>query len=413
MQKKLEIIRIINNMMLVYMIAGVLFICAGMEPDSALFAGNLLLVVFVAISEAVQYLCPKLVMFLAGHIFGIAFCTFLSVVSGTQHLGFTIVRVFFMIVMTIIAINIKLGNGVYFYPTIPEAFAFVSLMIPCKLAKAGKAELLVLLCEMLWGVLAVLFYNTRQTASAMSVFKERARVPYDSILRTNRLMLGVYLGITFVFMFICTLLDYGKQIMDVVGGALVRFLRWLFSHFNYFIDDEEYMPSAPEQQMGQNFVPMGEDDSLLRIFWDVLFWTVTVVVSIGFIYLIFRAIQLFIKYFNERQIGIRDRLSRDKVEYLNPVFDEKRPGREGKKNRIPLANRLTARGQIRLLYKRFVKAGAGFDNVKNSDTPEEQLWAARGEEALGGGIRELYEKARYSSAEVSAEDVKNMRKMSR
>ncbi len=410
MNKKLEIIRILNNSMVAYMIATVLFICAGMPGDSALFAGNLLLVVFVIISEAVQFLCSQLFLFLLGHGVGIAFCTFLSLACGTQHLGFTITRVFFMIVMTIIAINIKMGNGAFFYPTIPEAFLFVAMMIPCKLAHARDAELVVLLCEVLWGILAVLFYNTRQTAGAISVFKDRARVPYDSILKTNRLMLTVYLGIALLAMFICTLLDYGKQIMAVVGAVVRAVLKWFFSMLDLTVEDEA-PPSAPLEQSGGSFIPMGQDDSWLRIIWDVLFWMAGIVAAIGFIYLFFKAVRLFIKFFNEQQIGIRDRLSRDKVEYLKPTFDESKEGRgSGRKNRIPLSKRLTTRGQVRLLYKRFIKSGSGYGNVRMSFSPEEQIDAAYGAGPRNADIRRLYEQARYSSREVSTEDVKNMRK---
>ena len=412
MHKKLEILRIINNAMLAYMIATVVFICAGMPGDTALFAGNLLLVVFVVISEAVQYLCSQLILFLLGHAFGIFFCTFLSVYSGSQHMGFTIARFFVMVVMTIIAVNAKMGNGVYFYPTIPEAFLFVAMMIPCKLAGAKDAELVVLLSEMFWGILAVLFYNARQTAGAMSAFKDRARVPYDSILQTNRLMLGLYLGIAFLAMFVCTLLDYGKQIMSVVGAVLRAILKWFFSLLDLTVEEEAPV-SAPMEQ-GGTFVPMGQDDSWLRIIWDVIFWMAGIAAAIGFVYLFFKAVMLFIKFFNEQQIGIRDRLSRDKVEYLKPAFDESREGRgSGKKNRIPLAKRLTTEGQVRLLYKRFIKSGAGFGDVKGSFTPKEQLSTARGDNQENAGIREIYEKARYSGAEISAEEVKYMRKMSR
>lgn len=414
MNKKLEILRILNNVMLPFVMAGVLFRAAGMEGNTALYAGNLLLCMFVLISELVQYLCSGITLFLLGHGAGIVLCTYLSVASDTQNMGFTIVRAILMAAMTVIAINAKLGNGVYFYPTIPEAFLFVALMIAAKLAKARDAELMVLLCEMYWGVLAVLFYNARQTISAMSAFRERARVPYESILGTNRLMLGIYVGISLVFMFICVLFDYGKEIMDAVGAVMVRFLRWLFSLFYYTVMEEEFVPQPVQGQGEAGLLPMGYDDSYIRILWDVLFGMLTIAVAIGFVIGLIKAIRFFIKYFNEGRIGIRDRLSRDKVEYLRPAFDEQAGGRgSGSKSRIPLAARLSNRGQVRLLYKRFVKKGDGYENVRISQTPEEQLKAAYGRGESEQEIRRLYEKARYSEAEISAEDVRQMRKMSR
>lgn len=415
MHKKLEILRILNNMMLPYVMACVLFICAGMNADSALFAGNLLLMVFVVISEAVQYLCSEISLFLLGHLGGIAFCTFLSSFSGTQHMGFTIVRVVFMIAMTMIAINARLGKGVYFYPSIPEAFLFAALMIACKLAKSPEAELTVLLGEIFWGILAVIFYNTRQTAAAISVFKDRSRVPYESILKTNRLMLGIYLGIASVTMLICVLFDYGEEIMSAVKSVVVRFLRWLFSFFDFTVGEEEYVPPTVERQdPGMGILPVAEDDSIVRIIWDVLFWSIAIVVSIGFLIVLIKAIIWFIGYFNEGRIGIKDRLARDKVEYLSPAAEGKSAsGDLLQKNHIPLASRLTARGQIRLLYKRYVQKGRGYQDVKKSHTPSQQLEASRGGYENNVAIKELYEKARYGEAEVSSEEVKAMRKMSR
>ena len=414
MNKKLEILRILNNMMLPFVMASVLFRATGMEGSTAMYAGNLLLTVFVLISELVQYLFSGIVPFFLGHGAGIVLCTYLSVASGTQNMGFTIVRAIIMVAITVIAINAKLGKGVYFYPAMPEAFLFVAMMIACKLAKAGDAQLLVLLCEIFWGILAVIFYNTRQTAAAVSVFKERARVPYESILGTNRLMLVIYIGISMVFMALCVFLDYGKEIMDAVGAVMIRFLKWLFSLFDYTIMEEEYLPPPAQGQGELALHPMGYDDSYIRILWDVLFGMLTIVVAIGFVIAMVKAVMFFIRYFNEGRIGIRDRLSRDKVEYLKPAFQEETGDRDGRKeNRIPLAARLSNRGQVRLLYKRFVKKGAGFEDVRSSHTPEEQLRAAYSETGNSQDIRKLYEKARYSKEEISSEDVRQMRKMSR
>jgi hypothetical protein len=288
------------------------------------------------------------------------------------------------------------------------------MMIACKLAKAGVAQLMVLLCEIFWGILAVIFYNTRQTAAAVSVFKERARVPYESILGTNRLMLVIYIGISMVFMALCVFLDYGKEIMDAVGAVMIRFLKWLFSLFDYTIMEEEYLPPPAQGQGELALHPMGYDDSYIRILWDVLFGMLTIVVAIGFVIAMVKAVMFFIRYFNEGRIGIRDRLSRDKVEYLKPAFQEETGDRDGRKeNRIPLAARLSNRGQVRLLYKRFVKKGAGFEDVRSSHTTEEKLRAAYSETGNSQDIRKLYEKARYSKEEISSEDVRRMRKMSR
>lgn len=418
MQKRIELLRILNNMIIVWVAATILFMAVKMPMDAVLFTSNALLCLFLIISEVVQYFTTKIVTFIPGHILGIVLCIWLGRVIGNQPFGYTAARTIIMIAITIFAIHGRITDTTSFYPTISEGFFFMAMMIASKASGTRQAEIMVLLFEVVWGILMVIFYNTRQTALALSAYKRQAKVPYEAITRTNRFMMYFYLAVTTVVMFLCSMLDYGKEVMAAVKTAIVAFLRWFFSHFTF---TEEEIPELPEPEFvqgGQQFIPIPqEENALIKALWDILFGAVTIAVFAAIVYTLYKVIRSFIREFNSRRSGIRDKLGRDKVEFLNPLSKEG-AGDNGDfgSNRMNLRTRLSARGNVRRLFKNYIVKGSGFGNIRTSETPkelEESAVGAVNSKEKGQDPVALYEKARYSSLPISSDDVKLMKRLVR
>jgi hypothetical protein len=214
-------------------------------------------------------------------------------------------------------------------------------------------------------------------------------------------------------MLICSFLDYGKQILDFLGGVIVRFFRWFFSHFD-FTPKEEYVQPESEIQGGAAGMLLPEDyedDSFIHTLWNILFWVVAALVFAAILYGFVKLVIFFVKRFNEKRIGIRDRISKDNVEYLNPLSEETRSaGVAG--NRMSMGLRLSPRGRIRQMYKKYIRKGQGFEYVKSCQTPTEQEQAAYSSKENRRLMVELYEKARYSQEEILPEEVRKMKSLS-
>ena len=287
------------------------------------------------------------------------------------------------------------------------------MMIGGKASGTRQAELLVLVFELVWGILMVIFYNTRQTAMALSVYKRKALVPYEAIKKTNGFMLRFYLFVTTVVMLLCTLLDYGKEVFEVIKEAFIAFLRWFFSHIHFAEPEEIPIEELVEQQEKHHFRAMPADDNvLLEVLWDLLFFTISVFVLVAIVYTIYKVVRSFIKEFNQRRNGLRDRLGNDKVEFLNPLAEEGLGLTGGRRNRMRFSERLSPRGSVRRLFRDYISKGKGFEDIRDYQTPKElEETAAVTKEPIEKGQDPvaLYEKARYSSLPITADDVKLMK----
>ena len=423
MNRRIEIIRILNNCLIIYLIFAVFLIGMGTPVSGGFMAGSLILVLMLLLSELMQAFVTNLILFLAGHIaVMVATGTAIYKVMAVSLKGVTIgglamasvalaVSIIIMTVVTILGIYTRVDGKGRFYPEIFEGALFVVLFIYCRITHVPQAEIIILLGEMVWGVMAVCYYNARQTIGALVTYHEGDFVPYNQIRKNNGVMLGISLGVTIVLMFLCTLLDYGKELLSAIRSAMVRFLTWLFSHFDFEtpveeeIRAEEVMSGGRGQLLPDDYV----DDSIWHKIWDVLFWVVAAAVTILFIFVIIKLIKEFYKLFNNSGKGIRDRLSRDKREFLNPLSEKNDGAGESRsKGRMGLRERLTRRGNIRAMFIKYIQKGRGFADIRKGFTPSQMESVSLGKEA---DAYRIYEKARYSSEEISADDVDNMKKV--
>ncbi|MBO5620868.1 MAG: hypothetical protein J5959_04495 [Butyrivibrio sp.] len=148
----------------------------------------------------------------------------------------------------------------------------------------------------------------------------------------------------------------------------------------------------------------------MHTIWNVLFWIVAIMVTIFLIYLFLKLIKEFYKMFNSSQKGIRDRLRKDKVEYLNPFESRKESvNARKKKDELGFAQRLSKNGRIRYMFQKYIREGRGFADIKTSSTPYE-LEKISLADGINKTAYEIYERARYSEHEITSEDISEMKK---
>ena len=422
MNRKIEVLRIANNILIAYIISAVILLGAGLKGSVSLYAGCLVFALFVPISEAILTFVNNLILFLLCHITGAFLMSNASIrvisaaAGGIDIGGIALESVAYglillgYIIITVIAIYTKIDNYMRFLPSIAEAFLFVVLLIFCKIVKNTEGEAAILISEMIWGILAMLYYNAKQVRGALVTFKDRDFVPYEAIKRNNGKMIRFSAVIAIVTMFICAMLDYGAEILSFVKNAIISFFRWIFSFVHFKETSEEYVSHDSPQSGGGygDLFLQEEDNSIWHQLWQILFWVVAVAVTVFIIILAVKLIKEFYKFFNSSNKGIRDRIKKDKVEYLNPFdnMDEKASD-TGKSKRMSFRERLTPGGRVRHLFKRHIETGSNYADIKQSNTPAELCSASRGE-SNSKPITDIYEKARYSSHEITSADVKKL-----
>ncbi len=422
MNKRIEIIRIINDCLLISTVFIVLLLGFGIRANLSVFAAALPLALMVLLSELIQAYISNLILFLVGHLGAIALSMFgIGRILSRGLKGITIdsvpvanvglaISVVLMTVVAILGIYTRVDGKGRYYPEIFEGLIFIVLFVFCRITKAQSAEIVVLVAEMIWGILAVMYYNAKQTIGALVTYHQGDFVPYEQIRQNNSVMLRISLIVTFVLMLLCSLLDYGKELLAAIKSAIVSFLTWLFSHFDFETPEYEDIPPSDEPIGGMGGLLPDEyvDDSIWHKLWDILFWVAAAVVTVLFIYVLVKLIKEFYKIFNSSRMGMRDRISRDKREFLSPLAgDEERAFEKSNKSRLKFFERLSKRGSVRRMFIRYIQGGRGFSDVRESFSPLQMEKISREKD---GRAYEIYEKARYSSEEITAEDVDAMKR---
>lgn len=426
MSKRIEAVRIINNILIIYLLSAMMMIYLQLPVGKTTFAWNLTLAVFVLLSEIIQDKVGNLILYLLCHGLGAFVCLFApyyneqrtmaNVAFGGVMLYSLLfgIRLIFVIVTVVLSIYTRLDGKPRFYPVIVEGFLYAAMYFLCLITRQPGAVIYVIVAEVFWAILCIIYYNSKQTMGTLVIFKKMDFVPYEAINRNNNFMLGTSIAISMVFVILCIVLDYGKEIARALRHGFIAVLTWIFSFFD-FETPVEYEDPVSEPisggGMGQFMPELEEDTSIWHTLWQILFWVVAAVVTVFLVILLVKAIQEFYHLFNASRHGIKERLSRDKVEFLSPLQISQGAAVQ-KKNRLTLRERLTASGRVRRMFIKYIESRSSYRNetVLPSDTPLEMERRVREDGELA---YKLYEKARYSSDQVTAEDVSRMKKLIR
>ena len=257
-------------------------------------------------------------------------------------------------------------------------------------------------------ILAVLVYmNFTNLEGYLEVNRDVANVPKRTIGRTNNLMLLGYLALTVVLMLVVPLFGLDRAIRALWQGILAL-IRLITSRggdteaAESSIAEETMAASAPQDGMFAEDTPT---PLWLEAFYHALTVMITFIVGaaiiIGLIYAVYRLVKAF--YRPAKENG-------DVEEFINDTDDrESVSGADGIFGRVREFFDPSPNSVIRRAYRRRIRKEK--KDIQETMTPSEIEDAA----GLPAGderrvYHELYEKARYSKAGCSTEDVQTLKK---
>lgn len=260
------------------------------------------------------------------------------------------------------------------------------------------------------GMFFIVFYM-RQYLDYMSLNKSSTgNLPIGEIFRSGAGLVLAYTLFGMAVLIISTQYEWLARLLRPLTDMLMQFIRFLLSKiFRKGGSVEEELTSIEEgaQMIGSPELPEPKEPFWL---WQLLqgVFTVALLAGMAFIVLklLLKLIQLLQEYLNRRVAGQYTQSEdafdlREKCEPEKPE-ERKRQGPGG-----PFTNR----ERVRRLYKRKLLSQSRHREAKEQGKSCPELLTAREWEKRlkTDGMASVYEKARYSTQEITAEDVKRMR----
>lgn len=241
-------------------------------------------------------------------------------------------------------------------------------------------------------------------------------MPVAEMFRSGlKLVLGYTLTGT-VLLLLSTNLTWLETLLHAIKRGLIAVLRFLFSLFSGSEQAEEllYEPQgAVPDRSGALELPEGESS----LFWEILEAVAVLAALCIMVFGIVRFILWLIRFLRER---FRLDFGRQSLEIKEGQAEDIRERCERKKEKKPEQKReggffsfLSPAERVRRLYKK--KLLGASRQLTDGEHARLALYTAREAEKKleTGGMAAIYEKARYSSAGVSAEDVRRMKEICR
>lgn len=229
-----------------------------------------------------------------------------------------------------------------------------------------------------------------------------ANIPHRQIAGTNRGLLIVYLALTAAAMLLLPLSGLDRLIKKI-GRLILDLIRRLLSGAGIEEPIEE-MPAESFDLAGMfGAIETKETPEWLRVFLDILQYTLIAIVTLALLFLIGYAIYRFIKRFY-RPSSDTD----DVTEFISPLKDKKESLLSEAGRSKPLWRSFDPASAVRKLYRRtIIKKAKSIPT--DAFTPEELENYARIEKsAERNALHALYEKARYSEKSISKEEVRSL-----
>lgn len=298
----------------------------------------------------------------------------------------------------------------------PNPFCLILFAIPyC----AGLSLKLPAICEAESGmaffyILSLLAYTNLVEISGFLVrSRDTANVPGRQIRSTNRILMGLFLGVTAAAMLIFPAVGLDRLIVSL-GRLIYSGLRAFFSLFRGGDSDEDTEEILETQAAAESSPGMPEAEpapAWLQALYNVLSAVITIAVIVGLVFLVVSAvIELFRRFYRPAAENgdVREDIGTERPDSV------RRPDRPGAA-RTGFFSRFTPEASIRRIYIRAIEKGRRKnrpkENFPESATPErlEDL-AGISEGAKRDSLHSLYEKARYSGKPCTREDLEQMRK---
>lgn len=250
-------------------------------------------------------------------------------------------------------------------------------------------------------------YFIRQFLETMRLNeKSAANVPEEIIFKSGLKQMFVYCtGSMLVFLFAANLDWFGK-FMQSIGNIGLMLLRWIFSKIDFVTEEEipnqveEEVTPRPDGSTGEAVSPEFDPENMRRAL--ILFFVVTAIIAfIVIVYLIYKYGRLYWERRNDTET--------EGVLRTNGDIREKCEFVKNKKKREKWFVFFDNREKIRKRYRKRVLAGKR-ELIGEAETAQLAYLTAKEccERLSEEKLRAVYEKARYSEAEIIAEDVKGV-----
>lgn len=210
-------------------------------------------------------------------------------------------------------------------------------------------------------------------------------------------------GLTFVYLMILAILlaAFGRlpadRLTQLLGTGILRLVRWVMGFFSNATEQEAEIAAEPEAQMGgiPDIVP-GETSRLALILEEIFkVLGVIAIAAIAIAAIIGIATAIYRKFYQNTK-------GEDEQEFISPFVREQVHRQKQPVRKESFSDR-TNRWQLRRLYKKYMARQWQKQEEKlNCMTPQEQTMGKQ-------DIAALYEKARYSEAVVTREDIARMK----
>ena len=260
-------------------------------------------------------------------------------------------------------------------------------------------------------ILLFFYLNLTRMDSFLQQNKEIANLPGRQILRTNRVMMSIFVLAALFSMILLPALGLDKVLLGA-GDGLLHLIRMFFSLFpggeaeEAVVETSQAVQGNPEPFM----LPPAEDSSWIKAILDFLSWLLSIAVYIGCIAgLVFLIIQVFRRFYRPIQEN------NDRQEFIGEEDKADLTAREEKRSRRnTIFSYFQPDAHIRRIYrstlkKKFAKKGGNYIPSKGASPSELEQGAGLSKGASLDALHELYEKARYSGSPCSREDVSRLK----
>ncbi len=237
-------------------------------------------------------------------------------------------------------------------------------------------------------------------------------MPASEIFHTGMGMVVGYTAFAVMVLLFATNLPWLEAILDFLKKLVIGTIRFIVSLFSGSKGD-----AAPLQQQVQDEKPMQEEIGLWggesALFWEIMEVVAIIALAVAFVFLLWKLIVGIIRFFRER---FGESFAQKKYVEIDGGYTDIREKcglakDDTKKGERSLFGFLSPTQRIRKLYKK--KLLDYSVQLVKGEKEKLALFTARESESLVGseGMADIYEKVRYSTADITAEDVKRMKEV--
>lgn len=339
-------------------------------------------------------------LFTLWHFLIVAVCIFLPIADVVARVCVVLLSIFYLGMSFYIRLHKEDAKDGICHPVLPFIVGTVLMYIQGSHGNGEFVEYYLWLTVIFYICYIVAYYVLRYLFFVSMNEKTAEKVPEKEIFGS---------GMGYVLLFVggstlCMLLSVNVTLLDRVVGwikGVVSYLLGLFLHI-YESDNDTFMEDYSSVEPGD--IPF-EEAAEPGMFWLVLEKIMYVILAVIIIVVIAAVVKQIVRLImygfsaGKRKKTVMLQSHEDIREKLSP---EKKKGT----GREPLRERLSYRGRIRALYKRTAIGQRKLLIGEKSLHVLSYFTAKECCEQIGrDGLKEAYEKARYSDAECTREDV--------